>query len=82
MLICYLSLYVDDTSHQRITFRLSSSKSGPDIETGLSNSSSTAKEHVASNPIPFTEEGSTPASLTTCFVTEQHADQISSVDCS
>ena len=70
------------TSHQRIMFLLSSLKSGPDTETGLSDSSNTANEQVASNPIPFTDEGLTADSLTTRFVTIQHADQMSSVDCS
>lgn len=63
-------------------FLLSSLKSGPETETGLSDSSRTTKEQVASNPIPLTEEGSTPESFTTCLVTLQHADHISSVDCS
>jgi hypothetical protein len=48
---------------------LLSLKSGPETDTGESFSSRTANEQVASNPIPLTDFGSTPASLITCFVT-------------
>jgi len=70
------------TSHQRIMFLLLSLKSGYETEIGSSNWSITASEQVASKPIPLTDDGAIPESLTTRLVTLQQADQMSSVDCS
>lgn len=58
-------------------------KSGPCTDIGSWVSLlSTAREQVASNPIPLMFSGATPDSLTILFVQSHMADQISSVDCS
>jgi hypothetical protein len=59
----------EGTSHHTMMFLLASLKSGHETETGASFSSRTAKEQVASNPIPLIDAGSTLDSLTTCLVT-------------